>query len=62
MGEAPARPSALGTAIGRRAKILALVSLAAGAVLTYWTLGTPYYWISLAVLAITGSWIATRPE
>ena len=49
-------------AIGRRAKYLAIASLVAGAVLTYWTLGAPYHWISLGVLAITGTWIATRPE
>ena len=49
-------------AIGRRAKYLALASLLAGAMLTWWTLGAPYSWISLAVLAITGTWIATRPE
>ena len=49
-------------AIGRRAKYLAIASLLAGAMLTWWTLGAPYHWISLAVLAITGTWIATRPE
>ncbi|HBM71601.1 MAG TPA: DUF454 domain-containing protein, partial [Erythrobacter sp.] len=28
----------------------------------WYTLGHPWYWISVAVLVICGSWIATRNE
>ena len=49
-------------AISRRSKTLAIGAMAAGAVFTYFTLGHPWYWISVAVLVICGSWIATRNE
>lgn len=49
-------------AISRRAKTLAIGAMATGAVFTYFTLGAPYYWISIAILVIAGSWIATRNE
>ena len=49
-------------AISRRAKTLAISAMAVGAVVTYYTLGHPFYWISIAILVIAGSWIATRNE
>ena len=49
-------------AISRRAKTLAITSMAIGAVVTYFTLGEPWYFISIAVLVIAGGWIATRNE
>ncbi|OBX19572.1 hypothetical protein A9995_07450 [Erythrobacter sp. QSSC1-22B] len=49
-------------AIGRRAKTLAICAMATGAVFTYFTLGAPWYYVSIAVLAIVGGWIATRNE
>ena len=49
-------------AISRRAKTLAIGAMTTGAVFTYFTLGAPYYWISIAILVIAGSWIATRNE
>ena len=49
-------------AIGRRAKISAIVAMAVGAIFTWLTVGWPWVLISLAVLLIAGSWIWTRPE
>jgi uncharacterized membrane protein YbaN (DUF454 family) len=49
-------------AIPRRAKIMALLALSAGAVFTWFTLGVPWVYASLAILVISGSWIATRNE
>lgn len=49
-------------AIGRRAKIGAIGAMAAGAVFTWFTLGVPWVFVSLAILAICGTWIATRNE
>ncbi|MBY6218494.1 YbaN family protein [Qipengyuania aquimaris] len=49
-------------AISRRAKTMAIGAMATGAVVTYFTLGYPWYWISVAILVIAGSWIATRNE
>ena len=49
-------------AISRRAKTLAIGAMATGAVVTYYTLGHPWYWVSIAILVIAGSWIATRNE
>lgn len=49
-------------AISRRAKTMAIGAMATGAVFTWYTLGSPYYWISIAILVIAGSWIATRNE
>jgi uncharacterized membrane protein YbaN (DUF454 family) len=49
-------------AISRRAKTMAIGAMTAGAVFTWATLGAPWYWISLAVLLVCGSWIATRNE
>ena len=49
-------------AISRRAKTLAISAMATGAVFTYFTLGAPWYYFSIAILVIAGSWIATRNE
>lgn len=49
-------------AISRRAKTMAIGAMATGAVFTWYTLGAPYYWISITILVIAGSWIATRNE
>ena len=49
-------------AISRKSKTLAILAMAAGAVFTWYTLGAPYYWISLAILVVCGTWIATRNE
>lgn len=49
-------------AIPRRAKIMAIAMIAAGAGVTWITLGHPWVWVSVAVLILSGSWIATRNE
>ena len=49
-------------AISRRAKIMAIGAMSVGAVVTYYTLGHPWYWISVAILVTCGTWIATRKE
>ncbi|MCV0386141.1 MAG: YbaN family protein [Nitrobacter sp.] len=49
-------------AISRRSKTIAIVAMASGAVFTYFTLGHPWYWVSVAILVIAGGWIATRNE
>lgn len=49
-------------AIGRKAKIGAIATLVAGVGFTGLTLGHPWVWISVAVLVIIGTWIATRNE
>ncbi len=49
-------------AISRRAKVMAIGAMTVGAVVTWYTLGHPWYWISVAVLVVAGSWIATRNE
>jgi len=49
-------------AISRRAKISALAAMSMGALVTWLTLGFPWVLVSLAVLAIAGSWIWTRAE
>ncbi|MBM3594547.1 MAG: DUF454 domain-containing protein [Alphaproteobacteria bacterium] len=49
-------------AIGRRAKYAAIVAMAVGVVFTALTIGAPFFLISIAVLAIFGPWIWTRPE
>lgn len=49
-------------AINRRAKVMAIGAMATGAVVTYLTLGHPWYWLSIAILLICGSWIWTRNE
>ena len=49
-------------AISRRAKTTAILAMTVGALFTWYTLGAPYYYISLAILVICGGWIATRAE
>ena len=49
-------------AISRQSKTIAIIAMAAGAVFTWATLGHPWYLISLAILVICGTWIATRNE
>lgn len=49
-------------AIGRKAKLSAIGAMSAGVVFTFFTLGFPLVLISLAVLAVAGSWIWTRAE
>jgi len=49
-------------AIGRRAKYMAIGAMAAGIVFTFVTIGAPFFLISIAILAIFGPWIWTRPE
>jgi uncharacterized membrane protein YbaN (DUF454 family) len=49
-------------AIPRRAKIMAVLALSAGAVFTWATLGEPWIYLSLAILVISGTWIVTRNE
>ena len=49
-------------AISRPAKTMAIGAMGTGAVVTYLTLGHPWYWISVAILVICGGWIATRNE
>ncbi len=49
-------------AINRRAKIMAVGAMATGAVVTWYTLGEPWIWVSVGVLVIAGSWIVTRSE
>ncbi|RKF23040.1 DUF454 domain-containing protein [Altericroceibacterium spongiae] len=49
-------------AISRKAKISAILAMGAGVLFTGVTLGFPWVGISIAVLAIAGSWIWTRPE
>jgi uncharacterized membrane protein YbaN (DUF454 family) len=49
-------------AISRQSKVISIGSIAAGVGFTWWTIGFPWVWISIAVLAIFGTWIATRPE
>ncbi len=49
-------------AISRPAKTAALTAMAAGAVITWATLGAPWYYLSIAILVFAGGWIATRNE
>ena len=49
-------------AISRRAKTMAIGAMTAGAVFTWYTLGAPWYFVSIAILVIAGTWIATRNE
>ena len=49
-------------AIGRPAKIAAVLALAASAGIGLWLLPEPWRWLPLAVAVICGAWIATRPD
>ena len=48
--------------IARKAKIAALVTLAIAVVFSWLTIGHPWAWISVGVMVVSGSWIATRNE
>ncbi len=49
-------------AISRSSKTMAIGAMSVGAVVTWYTLGDPWYYISIAILVIAGGWIATRNE
>ena len=49
-------------AIGRKAKVAALVAMSVGVAATWFALGWPWVLIPLAVMAISGTWIWTRAE
>ena len=49
-------------AIPRPAKYMAIGGMSAGVAFTYFTLGFPWTWISIAILALVGPWIWTRNE
>lgn len=49
-------------AISRRSKIMAIGAMAAGVGFTYYSMGVPYVYVSIAILVISGTWIATRNE
>ncbi len=49
-------------AISRRSKTAAILAMTAGAVVTWYTLGAPYYYVSIAILIVCGGWIAARAE
>ena len=49
-------------AIGRKAKVAALVAMGASVAVTWATLGWHWALIPLAVMAISGTWIWTRAE
>jgi uncharacterized membrane protein YbaN (DUF454 family) len=49
-------------AISRRSKVMAIGAMSVGAIFTWFTLGAPWVYVSLAILTISGSWIATRNE
>lgn len=49
-------------AINRRAKIMALGAMSAGVAFTWFTLGAPFVFLSIAILVIAGGWIWTRNE
>ena len=49
-------------AISRPAKVAAITAMSAGALFTWATLGEPWVYVSLAILILCGSWIATRNE
>lgn len=49
-------------AISRRSKVMAIGAMSVGAVFTWFTLGLPWVYLSLGILAISGTWIATRNE
>ncbi|RDC59426.1 hypothetical protein HME9302_00614 [Alteripontixanthobacter maritimus] len=49
-------------AINRKGKAASVLAMAAGVGFTWFTLGFPYAWISVAVLVLAGGWILTRPH
>ncbi len=49
-------------AISRRSKVMAIGAMSVGAAFTWFSLGEPWVYLSLAILGISGTWIATRNE
>jgi uncharacterized membrane protein YbaN (DUF454 family) len=49
-------------AISRKAKIAALIAMAWAGVLAWMLIGFPTAWISIAIMAVVGTWLWTRPE
>ena len=49
-------------AISRKSKIVAIIAMTIGAGFTWYSLGEPYHYLSVAILVICGTWIATRNE
>ena len=49
-------------AISRKSKIVAIIAMTIGAGFTWYSLGEPYHYLSIAILVICGTWIATRNE
>jgi len=49
-------------AISRRAKVMAIGAMSVGTAFTWFTLGIPLVYASLAILVVCGTWIATRNE
>jgi uncharacterized protein len=49
-------------AISRTAKVSAILAMTAGVGFTWFSLGTPWVFLSAAILVIAGSWIWTRKE
>ena len=49
-------------AISRRAKVSAIIAMAIGTAVTWFTIGWPWVLISLAILLVSGIWIWTRAE
>ena len=49
-------------AISRRAKVSAVLAMAAGVGFTWFTIGWPWVLVSAAVLVVAGGWIWTRAE
>ena len=49
-------------AISRRSKVMAIGAMSVGAAFTWFSLGVPWVYVSLAILGISGTWIATRNE
>ena len=49
-------------AIGRRAKVAALLALAGSAAGGLWLIDGVWRFVPLAIAMVSGSWIATRPD
>lgn len=49
-------------AINRRAKNMTIGAMSVGAIFTWYALGDPWHWVSIAILVTAGGWIWTRNE
>ena len=49
-------------AISRKTKLIAIGAMTIGVGFTFFTIGWPYYLISIAIVVVAGGWIATRNE